>query len=94
MSELVVLAGMFDTMQDMAQSFDFFTAANVFLFTAVGAGISRSMAVGALGGYMAFAWIAISVDVPLYTNLMYVTLTLIFVGFAFKIIRLEAFGGD
>lgn len=92
MTDLVALQGTFDAMQAMLQSFTFYTAANVLLFTGVGAGVSRSMAMGAFGGYMAFAYIAISVDVALYTNILYVTLSLIFVGFAFKLMRMEAFG--
>lgn len=78
---------------DMFESFHVFTAANVMLFLGVGAMWGRSMALGAFGGYLAFAWIAISVDVQLYTNILYVTLTLVFVGYAFKLVRLEGLGG-
>lgn len=79
-------------MVELYESFDVFVVANVLGMMAVGAGASRSFAVGAFGGYLTFAYIARSVDVALYTNLLFVTLTLIFVGFAFKVIRMEAFG--
>lgn len=77
---------------DIFRSFDTYVAVNVLLFLAVGAAGARSMAVGAFGGYLAFAWLAINANMSLYTNIFYVTLTLIMVGFGFKIVRLEAFG--
>lgn len=74
------------------QSYDTYVAIIVLLFTGVGAAGSQSMAIGAMGGYLAFSWIAINSGVDLYTNIFYVTLTLVMVGFGFKIVRLEAFG--
>lgn len=77
---------------EMYESFDVFVAAQVLGMMAVGAGAARSMAIGAFAGYLTFAYIAVSVDVALYTNILYVTLTLIFVGFAFKLVRFEGMG--
>lgn len=92
MTTLTPLQGTLEAIHAMLGSFDFYVAANTLLFMGVGAGISRSMAVGAMGGYMAFAWLAINANTQFYDNLLLVTLTLILVGFGFKLIRLEALG--
>ena len=53
---------------------------------------SRSMAIGAWGAYLIFAYFAITSGFALLENILYVTLVLIFVGFGFKIWRLEGDG--
>lgn len=75
----------------MYESFDFFVAASVLFMAAVGMA-SRSLVIGAFAGYVTFLHIASEVDVQFYTNIMIVTLALVFVGFAFKIVRMEALG--
>lgn len=92
MIELVPMQ-MLGAIVDLFESFDVYVAMNVLLFLAVGVMGGRSMALGAFGGYLAFAWIASSISNTLYTNILIVTLVLVTVGFGFKIIRLEAFGG-
>lgn len=58
---------------------------------AIGLG-SKSMAIASWGAYMIFAVYAITTDVVLLQNIFYVTLVLIFVGFGFKLWRLEGDG--
>lgn len=70
----------------------FYVTAIVALFTGVGMA-SRSLAIGALGGFLAFAYIALETGTPLFTSILYVALVLIFIGFAFKLWRLEMGGG-
>ena len=50
---------------------------------------SKSLAVGAWGAYLTFAYYAVEADMALLTNILYVTLVLVFVGFGFKIWKLE-----
>lgn len=78
-----------DAAQRMYESFDFFVFVMVFLVGGIGA-TSGSMAVAAFTGFLTFVYIATTVDNTLYTNISYITLTLVFIGFAFKIMRLEA----
>lgn len=78
-----------DAATRMYESFDFFVFVVTLGMGAIGA-MSRSMAVGAFAGFITFAYIASTVDNTLYTNILYITLTLVFIGFAFKLIRLEA----
>jgi hypothetical protein len=70
----------------------FYVTAIVTVFSGVGMA-SRSLAIGALGGYLAFAYIALETGTSLLTSILYLTLVLIFIGFAFKLWRLE-FGGS
>ena len=68
-----------------------FVALAVFITGAVGL-LSRSMAVSSLGAYLVFVVIATETDHELLTNILYVTLVLVFVAFAFKLWRLEGVG--
>lgn len=70
----------------------FYVTAIVAVFSGVGMA-SRSLAIGALGGFLAFAYIALETGTSLFTSILYVTLVLVFIGFAFKLWRLE-FGGS
>ncbi|WLW38177.1 hypothetical protein [Halorubrum spindle-shaped virus-BLv25] len=69
----------------------FFISATVMGFSVLGI-LSGSLAVGALAGYIAFAYFAIETGEPLLQNILIVTLVLILVGFAFKFWRLEGMG--
>lgn len=53
---------------------------------------SKSLAVAAWGGYMTFTVFAITSGIEILENILYVTLVLIFIGFAFKFWRLEGMG--
>lgn len=68
-----------------------FIAGTVMAFLAIGLG-SKSMALASWGGYLAFAYFAINSGYALLENILYVTLVLIFIGFAFKFWRLEGMG--
>lgn len=68
-----------------------YVAAVVAVFTGIGIG-SKSLAIGAVGGYLAFAYIALETGTPILRNILYVTLVLVFIGFAFKFWRLEGMG--
>jgi len=50
---------------------------------------SGSMAIASWGAYMVFSAFAVVSDLALLTNIWYVTLVLIFIGFGFKMWRLE-----
>lgn len=54
---------------------------------------SASMALASYSAYMTFAYFAITTGDQLLEQILYVTLVLIFVGFAFKFWRLEGMGG-
>lgn len=54
---------------------------------------SRSMAVASFPGYLVFAYIALETGNSLLTNILYITLVLIFIGMAFKMYRTEM-GGE
>lgn len=69
-----------------------FVAAVVLGFAAIGMW-GRSLTVGAFVAYLAFAYIAITTETTLLQNILYVTIVLVFLGFAFKLWRLE-FGGE
>lgn len=65
----------------------------LFLLGTFGIGlVSRSMAVASFGTYLVFAYIAVETGETLLTNILYVTLVLVFIGMAFKLWRLEASG--
>lgn len=57
---------------------------------AIGLG-SRSLAVGAMGAYIAFTFFAVESGIVFLETLLYVTLTLVIIGTAFKIWKLEGF---
>lgn len=80
-----------ETIPQMWDNYFLFVAAIILLFTAVGMA-SRSLAIGAVGGYLAFAFIALETGTALFRNILYVTLVLVFIGFAFKFWRLEGMG--
>ena len=69
-----------------------FVAAVILAFAGIGMW-SKSLAVGAFLAYVVFAYIAVVTQTVLFENILYVTLVLTFVGFAFKLWRLE-FGGE
>jgi len=73
-------------------SYEVFVAAIVLGFAAIGMW-GRSLSVGAFLGYLVFAYIAVSTGTTLFVNILYVTVVLVFIGFAFKLWRLE-FGGE
>lgn len=54
---------------------------------------SRSLAVASWGAFSVFTYMGLTANVQWMTNLIYVLLTLILVGFAFKLYRTEAAGG-
>lgn len=58
------------------------------VFALIGAA-SRSLTVGAWSGYIAFLYIAFETQTTLFLNVGIATLVLVFLGFAFKLIRLE-----
>lgn len=55
--------------------------------------ITGSLAVGSWAAFMSFAFFATETPISWIEQLLYVILVLIFVGFAFKIWRLEGGGG-
>jgi hypothetical protein len=72
----------------------FYVFVTLMIGVAGGIGLmSGSMAVGSFSAYVMFSYYAITVDDTLLLNIFYVTLTMIFIGFAFKFWRLEGFGG-
>jgi hypothetical protein len=77
---------------ELFNNFEAATAAIVLVITAIGAS-SRSLAVGSYTGYLAFAVIALETGTTLFVNIVYVTVVLFSLGFAFKLWRLE-FGGE
>lgn len=79
------------TITEMWDNYLLYVASVVAVFTGIGIA-SRSLAIGAVGGYLAFAFIALETGTPILRNILYVTLVLIFIGFAFKFWRLEGMG--
>lgn len=73
------------------ESYLAFMAIVVMTIAGIGLG-SKSLAVGAYLGYLAFAYLTIQSGGPFLMNILYVTLVLVFVGFAFKFWRLEGLG--
>jgi len=61
-------------------------------FGIIGALAGRSMALGSYGAYLIFVQYAVTVDDELLTQILYVTLVLVFVGMAFKLWRHELAG--
>lgn len=64
----------------------------VLLLTLVVAGIglaSRSLAVGAYGGYLTFAFFAVHSKIGVLTPILYASLVMIVLGTSFKIWKLE-----
>lgn len=54
---------------------------------------SRSLSIGALGGYLVFVWFAIALDVELLTMIFYASMILIILGFSFKLWNTEGLKG-
>lgn len=79
----------FDSLLD---NYLFFVSAVVTAIAGIGA-TSKSVAIGAIAAYSAFALIAIQTGTQLFENILIVTLVLVFIGFAFKFWRLEGLGG-
>lgn len=75
------------------ESYLVFVAMTVMGIAAIGLG-SRSMAVSASVAYLAFAHLTIESAGTFLTNILYVSIVIIFVGFAFKFWRLEMGGGE
>jgi len=73
-------------------SYTVYVAVLVLAFAVIGMW-GRSMSLGAFLAYLAFAYIAVTTGTPLFENILYVTIVLVFIGFAFKLWRLE-FGGE
>lgn len=64
----------------------------VLIWIAVVAGIgigSRNLAIGAVGGYLSFTYFALAAGIGLLETVLYVSLTLVIIGFSFKLWRLE-----
>lgn len=80
------------TLLELWHNFYAFVAIIVMGFAGIGLA-SRSMAVAAWPAYLAFVYIALSTDNPLFRNIAYVSLVVIMVGMAFKVWRAE-FGGE
>ena len=63
----------------------------------LGAGLiglaSRSLAVAAWSAYVTFVYLSITSGISVLEPIVYVTLVLVFVGMAFKLVRLEGHGG-
>lgn len=74
------------------ENYEAFVAFVVLVFAVIGLW-GRSLAVGVYNGYLAFAYIAIETQTPLFLQLLYVTAVLVFVGMGFKIYRAE-FAGE
>jgi len=78
---------------DILSNFSVYVTLVVFGSMAVGLA-SKSMAVGALSGYITFIYIATETGDNFLEQIAIVTLVLIAVGFAFKFWRLEGLGGE
>lgn len=76
------------TIDQVWQNYRAFVAMTVIFFAGVGLW-SRSLTLAAWAGYVAFLHIALTSGTPLFENIAYVTLVLVFLGFAFKLTRLE-----
>lgn len=77
---------------DLFNDFYAFIAIMITAAGALGALGGRSMALGAFAAYLVFVQYAIEVGDELLTQILYVTLVLVFVGMAFKLWRLELAG--
>jgi hypothetical protein len=62
------------------------------LFVAAIGLLSKSLAVAAMGAYLTFAYYATETDLVLLETVLYVTLTLLAIGVAFKLWRSEGVG--
>lgn len=74
------------------QNYRAIVAAIVIAYAGIGLW-SKSLTLAAWSGYMAFLYIAFTTGTPIFENIALATLVLVFLGFAFKLIRLE-FEGD
>lgn len=74
------------------ESFLVFIAFIVACITGIAGLGSRSMAVGALAGYSAFAYLAITTGHVLLEQILYITLVIIIIGMAMKLWRAELGG--
>lgn len=68
-----------------------FVVTVVLALAALGLG-SRSLAVAVVPAYLLFAYIAIQTEHSMLVDVLYVTVVLVFIGFAFKVWRLEGSG--
>lgn len=82
----------FESVETVFNDFHAFVTAWVLIAGGIGMA-SKSMAIGALGAFMMFAHFAIETGDSLLQNILMVTLVLVFVGFAFKLVRAEFMGG-
>jgi hypothetical protein len=76
---------------DILSGYPIFVSLVVFATMAVGLA-SKSLAVGSLGAYVTFIYLAINSNNSLFNQIAIVTLVLTAVGFAFKFWRLEGLG--
>jgi len=74
------------------RSYEVFVSMVVLAFAVIGMW-GRSLSLGAFLAYLAFAYLAVTTGTPLFENILYVTIVLVFIGFAFKLWRLEM-GGE
>lgn len=81
--------------------FDFFIFGDLtaFLFFIIVVGgiaglISRSVAVGAFGSFIIFTFIAINVDVFIFTEMLYLLLVLMFLFMAYQLVGYLLDGGS
>lgn len=65
-----------------------FIGVMVFATAAMGA-ISRSMTIASTGGYLMFVILAMEANVPVLTNVMYVTLVIVHLALGFKLWKAE-----
>lgn len=77
---------------ELWRSYNVFTAVIVLVFAVIGMW-SKALTLGAWGAGLAFWYIAFETGTPMYEGIGLVTLVLVFLGFAFKLVRLE-FGAE
>lgn len=91
MDSLVILQGIGDLpLEPLWGSAMGFIILFVSAVGAIGLG-SRNLAVGAMGAYLAYTHFAVESEIQILQTLLYVTLTLVIIGTAFKVWRLEGF---
>jgi len=71
-----------------------FIAIVVLGMTGLIAVMSRSLAMGAWTGYLAFVHISLEADIGVFRSIALVTMVLVFLGAMFKLVRLEFEGED
>lgn len=78
-------------LEQLWENYYVFVAGLIMSFMAIGLW-GRSLAVGAFTAYLAFAYIAVETQTPLFLQILYATAVLVFVGMGFKIYRAELAG--